>query len=662
MGLAAPPAPAVEQRGEKRGEGGHKEAAETAAGGAGKGPSAEAIQRLLWTDGEPTAVPASAAAAAPDTAAEPAAAGAAAAASLGDASPPGRGEALDEVKRRLAASMGAAGGDGEARTAAAGAASDAPQELNPPDAKPPGVVAPGANGGAAAASSAPAVRAAPASLLQWSSSDVLHWLRSSVPFRSAPAARTLLPRSPCSPLCFAAKVLCPPFHYAADFEKAGVEGITLVGMTRGHPALANMRPADLVAFEMASQVERRRVVATHAAGQPASELAPRPATAVGVTGMDSQQLRPGQVGQQQHAKLVPPRQFRALHLDGFSSASSRVTTPTDTPHSTDSRILNPVPARPATAAAGSGGAGGQKKGAVSSVGGSGWLFGWSSGAAKDSPASAEAVEVRDEVAAAEEREQTAKAKFPRFQRSYYQLFSPSGHCYFFGLNAAGDLCWRDRGISEPRSPLFAGVVSAARLPPVQMRCVPSAVRTLSYAISFHLSPRCRSAHPPAPQPFCLDHRSYGAHACPDVHVKDVTVAVCPKCSSSFRTSRFEDAERALARHVGGSDCQAASAGRRTKCPVRGCRQRLTTSNRAKCRSCAEDHCLQHRLASDHHCAHLAASSAAKPTRAAGRGAGQRFLDALAKRTGGECAQNSSSGSSSDGANAGLGISPSVQAH
>ncbi|CAI7751666.1 unnamed protein product, partial [Closterium sp. NIES-53] len=75
--------------------------------------------------------------------------------------------------------------------------------------------------------------------------------------------------------------------------------------------------------KMASQVERRRVVATHAAGQPASELAPRPATAVGVTGMDSQQLRPGQVGQQQHAKLVPPRQFRALHLDGFSSASSR---------------------------------------------------------------------------------------------------------------------------------------------------------------------------------------------------------------------------------------------------------------------------------------------------------------------------------------------------
>ncbi|CAI5514590.1 unnamed protein product [Closterium sp. Naga37s-1] len=392
MGLAAPPAPpapALEQLGEARGEKGHKEAGEAAAGGA-----------------------------------------------------------LDEVKRSLAASMGAAGGGGEARTAASGGASGAPQESNPPDAKAPGTVAPGASGGAAAESSALAVRAAPASLLQWSSSDVLHWLRSSVPFRSAPAA-----------------------HYAAGFEKAGVEGITLVGMTRGHPALANMRPADLVAFEvstahmprmhvcashilcsrftlptavtclnitrpvlplvpphvpysvpppvphpapplclspalpfripstctfptppMASQVERRRVVAAHAAGQPASELGPRPATAVGVTGMDSQQLRPGQAGQagqQQHAKLVPPRQFRALHLDGFSSASSRATTPADTPHSTDSRILNPVPARPATAAAGSGGAGGQKKGAVSSAGGSGWLFGWSSGAAKDSPASAE---------------------------------------------------------------------------------------------------------------------------------------------------------------------------------------------------------------------------------------------------------------------------------
>ncbi|GJP57241.1 hypothetical protein CLOM_g16269 [Closterium sp. NIES-68] len=169
--------------------------------------------------------------------------------------------------------------------------------------------------------------------------------------------------------------------------------------------------------------------------------------------------------------------------------------------------------------------------------------------------------------------------------------------------------------------------------------------------------KCDACH----QPFCLDHRSYAAHACSDVHLKDVTVAVCPKCSSSFRMARFEDAERALARHVGGSDCKAASAQRRTKCPVRGCRQRLTASNRAKCRSCAEDHCLQHRLASDHHCAPRASSSAARPARAEGRGAGLRFLEGLAKRTGGECAQSSSSGSSSDSVNAGVDISRGVKA-
>ncbi|CAI5470232.1 unnamed protein product [Closterium sp. Yama58-4] len=699
MGLApAPPSPAtaLEQRHEGRGEKGHKEAAEAAAaGGTGKGPSAEAIQRLLWTDGEPTAVPASAAAAAPDTAAT--ADPAAAAASPGDTSPQGRGEALDEVKRSLAASMGAAGGGGEGRTAAASGASSAPHEPSTTEAKAPGAVAPGASGGAAAAPSASAVRAAPASLLQWSSSDVLHWLRSSVPFRSAPAS-----------------------HYAADFEKAGVEGITLMGMTRGHPALANMRPADLVAFEMASQVERRRVVAAHATGQPTPELAPRPATAVGVTGMDSQHLRPGQAGQQQQqqqAKLVPPRQFRALHLDGFSSASSRATTPADTPHSTDSRILNPVPARPATAAAGSGGGGGQKKGAGSSGSGGGWLFGWSSSAAKDSPASAEGGEARDEVAAAEEREQTAKAKLSHLdamlKRSLLveylhtrQRWAPIGGegplpvddpeaedewlPRFVALSANEVSCYRQASDLDPEVSIPLDSVAAAGTLEaggeageeaedwlvfhlttgygLRLECgTRSRVKLQLWLATIHeavenlldfLPFKCDACH----QPFCLDHRSYGAHECPDVHIKDVTVAVCPKCSSSFRTSRFEDAERALARHMGGSDCQAASAERRTKCPVRGCRQRLTTSNRAKCRSCAEDHCLQHRLASDHHCAHRATSSATRPTRAEGKGAGQRFLDALAKRTGGECAQSSSSGSSSDSTNAGVGVNPSVKAH
>ncbi|CAI5464904.1 unnamed protein product [Closterium sp. Yama58-4] len=720
MGLAPTPpalATALEQRGEGRGETGHEEAAEAAAaGGAGKGPSAEAIQRLLWTDGQPTAVPASATAAAPDTAAEPAAsaepaatsaaAAGAGAAAPGDASPHGasrsRGEALDQVKRSLAASMGAAGegGDGRtARSAAASGASGAPQEPTPPKAKPPGLVVPGASDGAAPALSASVVRAAPASLLQWSPSDVLHWLHSSVPFRSAPAAQ-----------------------YAADFEKAGVEGITLVGMTRGHPALANMRPADLVAFEMASQVERRRVVAGHAAGQPAPELGPRPATAVGVAGMDSQQLRPGQAGHagqagQQQAKLVPPRQFRALHLDGFSSASSRATTPADTPHSTDSRILNPIPARPATAAAGSGGGGGQKKGAGSSGSGGGWLFGWSTGAAKESPASAEAVDARDEVAAAEEREQTAKAKLSHLdamlKRSLLveylhtrQRWAPMGGegplpvddpeaedewlPRFVALSANEVSCYRQASDLDPEVSIPLDSVAAAGTLEaggeageeaedwlvfhlttgygLRLECATrSRVKLQLWLATIHeavenlldfLPFKCDACH----QPFCLEHRSYGAHECPDVHVKDVTVTVCPKCSSSFRTSRFEDAERALARHMGGSDCQAASAERRTKCPVRGCRQRLTTSNRAKCRSCAKDHCLQHRLASDHHCAHRAASSATMPTRAEGKGAGQRFLDALAKRNGGECAQSNSSGSSSDSAKGCLGVSPSVKAH
>ncbi|GJP57240.1 hypothetical protein CLOM_g16268 [Closterium sp. NIES-68] len=408
MGLTPTPAPAAPAIKEAEAtEGGAAAQKPGKAEGAGReGTSAEAIQRLLWTEGEPRAVPATAAAAA-------------AAAWPAEASPESAGQGLEEVKRRLADSMGAAAAHrAEGPAAGDGAAAHTAASPSAPGAEPgaqaQGSKAPGAEPGAKAqGSKAPDARAAPdaaggapssspakppSSLLQWSSSDVLHWLQSSVPFRSNKAK-----------------------DYAGDFEKAGVEGLSLVSMTRGHPALANMRPADLVAFELASQVERRRVVAAEAAGQAAAALMARPATAVGVPGVDAQQLKQQQPGQQQQQagqpKFVPPRQFRALHLDGFSTASSRTTTPSDTPQSTASRL---PPARPATAAAGSAGGGsggGLAKGTDSSSSGGGWLFGWSSGAAKkDSPAAAEggeAVSVRDEAAAAEEREETAKAKLSR---------------------------------------------------------------------------------------------------------------------------------------------------------------------------------------------------------------------------------------------------------
>ncbi|CAI5528528.1 unnamed protein product [Closterium sp. Naga37s-1] len=64
-----------------------------------------------------------------------------------------------------------------------------------------------------------------------------------------PSFPHLSPSLPTSALLYRHPPALRSSSYAADFEKAGVEGVTLVGMTRGHPALANMQPAGRSPFE-----------------------------------------------------------------------------------------------------------------------------------------------------------------------------------------------------------------------------------------------------------------------------------------------------------------------------------------------------------------------------------------------------------------------------
>ncbi|KAK9157865.1 hypothetical protein Scep_004439 [Stephania cephalantha] len=105
------------------------------------------------------------------------------------------------------------------------------------------------------------------------------------------------------------------------------------------------------------------------------------------------------------------------------------------------------------------------------------------------------------------------------------------------------------------------------------------------------------------QVFCLEHRSYTKHGCPNANRQDVTVVICPLCAKGVRLIPDEDPNITWESHVN-TDCDPSNyekATKKKKCPVPGCREILTFSNTIKCRDCIVDHCLKHRFGPDHKC-------------------------------------------------------------
>lgn len=103
--------------------------------------------------------------------------------------------------------------------------------------------------------------------------------------------------------------------------------------------------------------------------------------------------------------------------------------------------------------------------------------------------------------------------------------------------------------------------------------------------------------------FCLEHRSFGKHQCPNANKHDVTVVICPLCAKGVRLIPDEDANITWETHVN-TDCDPSNyekATKKKKCPVTGCKELLTFSNTIKCRDCSVDHCLKHRFGLDHKC-------------------------------------------------------------
>ncbi|XP_038971754.1 zinc finger AN1 and C2H2 domain-containing stress-associated protein 16-like [Phoenix dactylifera] len=108
--------------------------------------------------------------------------------------------------------------------------------------------------------------------------------------------------------------------------------------------------------------------------------------------------------------------------------------------------------------------------------------------------------------------------------------------------------------------------------------------------------RCRKV-------FCLEHRSYTKHLCPNANQQDVTVLVCPLCAKGVHLVPDEDPNITWESHVN-LDCDPSNYQKTTKkkrCPIPGCKETLTFSNTIRCRDCTKEHCLKHRFGPDHKC-------------------------------------------------------------
>ncbi|KAK6155158.1 hypothetical protein DH2020_009406 [Rehmannia glutinosa] len=130
--------------------------------------------------------------------------------------------------------------------------------------------------------------------------------------------------------------------------------------------------------------------------------------------------------------------------------------------------------------------------------------------------------------------------------------------------------------------------------------------------------------------FCVEHRSYKSHDCPNSDAVSRKVLVCEICSAAIETTGHdgEDEKKILERHEKSGDCDPKKKKKPT-CPVRRCKEVLTFSNTATCKSCRIKICLKHRFPADHACGKLSLPSSSVTV-------DNKFLVALAARRGKDC--------------------------
>eukprot|EP01025_Chloroclados_australasicus_P047042 TRINITY_DN5218_c0_g1_i1.p1 TRINITY_DN5218_c0_g1~~TRINITY_DN5218_c0_g1_i1.p1 ORF type:complete len:305 (+),score=6.55 TRINITY_DN5218_c0_g1_i1:182-1096(+) len=103
--------------------------------------------------------------------------------------------------------------------------------------------------------------------------------------------------------------------------------------------------------------------------------------------------------------------------------------------------------------------------------------------------------------------------------------------------------------------------------------------------------------------FCLEHRQYEAHACPEAKDKVLEVVPCPLCARGIRLRGGRDPNEEFELHLreGCDPDNYRKVHKKKTCPVEGCRQKLTETGSYVCQKCQLKTCLRHRHPEDHNC-------------------------------------------------------------
>jgi hypothetical protein len=114
--------------------------------------------------------------------------------------------------------------------------------------------------------------------------------------------------------------------------------------------------------------------------------------------------------------------------------------------------------------------------------------------------------------------------------------------------------------------------------------------------------------------FCLEHRTYSAHACPKAGNKQLDIIVCPICASGVRLQPGEDPNLAFERHTA-AGCDPSNykkVHQKPRCCASGCKEKLTSINTYSCKNCGRKVCMRHRMGEDHQCAEARGEGAHQP--------------------------------------------------
>uniref|UniRef100_A0A6U9ILE4 AN1-type domain-containing protein n=1 Tax=Zooxanthella nutricula TaxID=1333877 RepID=A0A6U9ILE4_9DINO len=122
--------------------------------------------------------------------------------------------------------------------------------------------------------------------------------------------------------------------------------------------------------------------------------------------------------------------------------------------------------------------------------------------------------------------------------------------------------------------------------------------------------------------FCKDHFKYSAHSCEKgLAATDKRVIVCPLCQVAVPLGAEEDENAAFERHAASDACQPAPPPPpKPRCPVQGCKEKLTSLNTFSCGTCHKKVCLKHRFEDAHDCRPETCRAAARRAKGAGAGA------------------------------------------